>query len=219
MATTIEFLTEQVELSEQLMAERDDMLEPQDLPGRYGRVVQSIDRILTSTGIEAVLGGGWAVWRHGFAARVTVDVDVALPADRIDEFMRVAAISGFQILAHKPGRWPKMMHKDTGVQVDILPEGARPGRADNLAPTTIPHPNTMGATAKRLRYMTLPALMVLKLAAGREKDQFDVVELLRTNEKHVDSLRTHVALVHERYGDDFDRLARSAAATNAEESE
>lgn len=159
---TLSFLTEQLELADQLLAGRDTMLEPQDLPGRYGRVVKAIDGILEATGIEAVLGGGWAVWRYGYVGRVTQDIDIALPADRIDEFRRVAAVSGFELLQTKPGRWPKMRHKETGVQVDTLPEGARPGTAKQLAPTTIPHPSTMGARPGKLGYMKLTSLIELK---------------------------------------------------------
>ena len=47
----------------------------------------------------SVLAGGWAVWRHGYVGRVTEHVDIALPADRIDAFLRVAAVSGFEVLA------------------------------------------------------------------------------------------------------------------------
>src|SRR5437868_15092330 len=95
---TLPFLTEQLELAEQLLAGRDAMLEPQDLPGRYGRAVRAIDHVLQATHIEAVLGGGWAVWRHGYAARITQDLDIALPTDQIDEFRRVASVSGFTLL-------------------------------------------------------------------------------------------------------------------------
>jgi hypothetical protein len=143
--TTLAFLTEQLNLADELAAGRDTMLEPQDLPGRYGRVVRAIDQVLQATQIESVLGDGWAVWRHGYAARVTQDLDIALPADRIEEFRHVAAVSGFELLETKPGRWPKMIHKQTGVQVDILPEGARPGSTSKPAPTTIPHPRVLGA--------------------------------------------------------------------------
>lgn len=73
------------------------------------------------------------------------------------EFRRVAAVSGFELLETKPGRWPKLRPTETGVQVDTLPEGATPGIAGNLALTTIPHPKDMGAGRGRLRYMTLPA--------------------------------------------------------------
>ena len=210
--TTLEFLSEQVELSEQLNMGRDVMLEPQDLPGRYGRVVRAIDHILEVTRIEAALGGGWAVWRHGYAARLTQDIDIALPADRIEEFQRAASVSGFELLAQKPGRWPKMRHKQTGVQVDILPEGARPGTALKLAPTTIPHPARMGAEQGRLRYMTLSATVLLKIAAGRERDQGDVVELIRSNTNQLEAIRNDLGAAHPQYVEIFDRLVKSAEA-------
>src|SRR5437870_4011485 len=132
---TLEFLTEQVELAEQLLAGRDTMLQPQDLPGRYGRVVKAVDRILHSMGCESVLAGGWAVWHHGFAARITQDVDIVLAADRVEEFLRVASVSGFELLPQPEGRWSKVLHKETGVKVDILPEGGRPGTRSKPAPT------------------------------------------------------------------------------------
>ena len=43
------FLTEQLELADLLLAQRDNMLQPQDLPGRYGRVVKVIDHLLQVT--------------------------------------------------------------------------------------------------------------------------------------------------------------------------
>src|SRR5262245_61370816 len=95
---TREFLTEQLELADQLLFGRETMLEPQDLPGRYGRAVRAVDHLLQVMECEAVLGGGWAVWRHGFVGRITQAIDIVLPADRVDEFLRVAAVSGFEVL-------------------------------------------------------------------------------------------------------------------------
>ncbi len=121
------------------------MLEPQDLPGRYGRVVKAIDQVLRAVDCEAVVGGGWAVWRHGYVGRVTQDVDVVLPSNHIDEFVQAASVSGFEVLAHPEGRWPKLCHRETGIEVDVLPEGGRPGTTERPAPTTIAHPKSMGA--------------------------------------------------------------------------
>src|SRR5713226_2715795 len=208
--TTLAFLKEQIELNDQLLAGREHMFNPQDLPGRYGRVVRAVDHLLQVMGCEAVLGGGWAVCRHGFTERLTVDVDIALPATRIDEFLQVAAVSGFSLVPHRPGRWPKLMHKETGVKVDILPEGARPGTASKPAPTTIPPPGAMGAQGSTLRYMSLNSLVELKLAAGREKDRADVVVLLRANEERVDAIRKHLESVHPAYVTTFDELVQSA---------
>jgi hypothetical protein len=46
MQLTVETLSQQLELADQLLAGRDTMLEPQDLPGRYGRVVRALDQVL-----------------------------------------------------------------------------------------------------------------------------------------------------------------------------
>src|SRR5581483_4030539 len=96
---TLESLTDQLELAEQLLAQRGKMFAPQDLPGRFGRVVSAIDLLLDVLKCPAVLAGGWAVWHHGFLGGMTQDVDIGLPRDRIDEFLRAASVSGFQILA------------------------------------------------------------------------------------------------------------------------
>jgi hypothetical protein len=209
-SVTLEYLTERLELADQLLAGRTTMLTPQDLPGRYGRVVKAVDHLLQVLGMEAVLGGGWAVWRHGYVGRVTQDLDVVLPADRIDEFLRVAAVSGFEVLPQLPGRWPKVRHKETDVRVDILPEGARPGRPSQLAPTTIRHPAAMGGTDNRLQYIDLAALVELKLGAGRLIDDSDLLELIRTNAGNVEAIRQHLATIHYDYVVKFDHLVELA---------
>jgi hypothetical protein len=210
MAVTLEFLTSQLELADQLLAGRATMLEPQDLPGRYGRAVKAVDRLLGIIDCEAVLAGGWAVWRHGFVGRITQGIDIVLPADRIDEFLKVAAVSGFEILPQPAGRWPKARYKEADMKVDILPEGGRPGTAAKLAPTTIPHPNRLGAQGATLRYISLPQLVELKLAAGRIADEHDVVELIRTNPNQLDTIRAHLATVHADYLAAFDQLLQRA---------
>jgi hypothetical protein len=158
----------------------------------------------------ALLAGGWAVWRHGYLGRVTQDVDIVLPADRIDEFLQVAAVSGFERIVPPAGRWPKLVHKDTGIQVDILPEGARPGSSTAPAPTTIRSPADMGAIAGTLTYLGLPEMIELKLAAGRQRDLADVVELIRANIDQTNQVRTHLSQVHASYVAAFDRCTLEA---------
>ena len=213
---TIEELTERLELADQLHFGREQMLEPQDLPGRYGRVSKAIDRLLQAIDCEAAVGGGWAVWYHGYEGRLTQDVDIALAADRIDEFLRAASVSGFDILAASAGRWPKIWHKETQIRVDILPEGAQPGQADRPAPTTIPHPREMGARKGPLTYIRLCSLIELKLAAGRIKDNADIVELIRQNPGKVAEMREHLAQVHADYVAKFDVLAAEAGRQHDE---
>jgi hypothetical protein len=203
-------VAERLELAEQLRQGRDAMLEPQDLPGRYGRVVQAVDRVLAAVGTGAVLAGGWAVWRHGYIGRVTQDVDVVLAAGQVDQFLRAAAVAGFDVLAVPPGRWPKALHRETGIQVDVLPEGKRPGTAAHPAPTTIPAPSAMGAEGTLLRFIRLESLIELKLAAGRTRDQNDVAELIAANPDRLADIRAHLGAVHADYVAAFDELAERA---------
>jgi hypothetical protein len=199
-------LVQQLQLADALLAGKSRMLEPQDLPGRYGRVIRALDQVLLACDCEAVVGGGWAVWRHGYVGRVTQDVDIVLPSDRIEDFQQAASVGGFDVLAPPAGRWPKLMHRETGIQVDILPEGGRPGTPARPAPTTIAHPSEMGAVRGSLRYITLPALVELKLAAARLRDEADVVELARENPDRLDEIRRHLAAVHPQYASRFDEL-------------
>jgi hypothetical protein len=205
-----EMILDQFALADALLKGRDRMFEPQDLPGRYGRVVKALDRLLAVISCEAAVGGGWAVWRHGFHGRLTQDIDIAVAADSVDELLRAAAFAGFDVLQQPPGRWPKLLHRETGIKVDLLPEGQRPGTPARPAPTTLPHPSLLGASGHRLRYMTLPALVELKLAAGRPRDESDVVELIRANPDQLDAIRRHLLAVHNDYVSAFDRLAERA---------
>ncbi len=201
MPLTVETTTEQLQFADLMLAGRDHMFEPQDLPRRYGRVVAALDQVMAACTCESVVGDGWAVWRHGYLGRVTQDIDIALPADRVEDFLKTAAVSGFDLLTSPSGSWPKLRHRDTGIEVDVLPEGGRPGTAAHPAPTTIPPPHEMGAERGRLKYMTLASLVELNLAAGRLRDEADIVELIRENADQVSTIQTHLLAVHQQYAD------------------
>lgn len=103
-----------------------------------------------------------------------------------------------------------MVHKETDITVDILPEGARPGTPNNLAPTTIGHPSTMGPVPGRLTYIQLVSLIELKLAAGRGQDEADVIQLIRANRQRCDEVKRHLEDVHASYVEKFDALIARA---------
>jgi hypothetical protein len=199
-------LAQCLELADALLVGRNRILEPQDLPGRYGRFVKAVDQVLRACPCEAVVSGDWAVWRHGYVGRVTRDIDIVLPKDRIDDFLQTASVSGFEVLIRPEGRWPKLQHRETGIDVDILPEGGRPGTASRPAPTTIPHPRAMGAVRGNLKYICLVSLIELKLAAGRLRDEADVIELARENRDQLDEMRGHLEKVHPQYLARFEEL-------------
>jgi hypothetical protein len=61
-----------------------------------------------------------------------------------------------------------------------------------------------------LRYINLPRLIELKLAAGRPRDEADIAELMRVLPDQVDAIRQHLTTVHARYVEHFDRLVECA---------
>jgi hypothetical protein len=138
-------------------------------------------------------------------------VDIVVPAEAIDDLLHTAPVAGFDVLPMPAGRWPKLRHRETGIEVDFLPEGATPGTPTRLAPTTIPHPSRLGAEQAALRYIHLPGLVELKLAAGRARDDSDIVELIRANANQTDRIRQHLRDVHPFYLSRFDELAARAA--------
>jgi hypothetical protein len=64
----------------------------------------------------------------------------------------------------------------------------------------------MGGAENRLQYITLPALVELKLGAGRLIDESDLLELIKTNVEKVALLRQHLETIHPDYVTRFDRL-------------
>jgi hypothetical protein len=114
--------------------------------------------------------------------------------------------TGFEVLTQPEGRWPKLCHRETGIEIDVLPEGGRPGTASRPAPTVISHPKSMGAIRGKLKYVSLAHLIELKLAAGRLRDEADVLELARENRDRVAEIRTHLAAVHPQYDARFEEL-------------
>jgi hypothetical protein len=68
----------------------------------------------------------------------------------------------------------------------------------------------MGASGFLLRYIQMPALVELKLAAGRGRDESDIIELMRANPESAATVRLHLARVHNQYVEAFDRLLERA---------
>ena len=66
----------------------------------------------------------------------------------------------------------------------------------------------MGAVRRTLKYISFPSLIELKLAAGRLRDEADVLELARENRDRLDEVRRHLATVHPQYATRFEELLR-----------
>lgn len=199
------------ELAEILLGMDAEVTQPRDLPGRYGRVIRDLERLLSATQSPAVVAGGWAVWRHGYAGRVTEDVDVVVPADRLQFLQAAAELCGFTYLSPPDGRWPKLHHRETNIEVDFLPESQFPGTPARPAPVPIGHPRRYLAQVGSLRFIPLSGLIELKLGAGRAKDVADIIELIHQNPQQLESITHYLEDIHPEYARRFELLIQQAA--------
>jgi hypothetical protein len=180
--------------------------------GPHGRVLRDAEHVLKAIKAKAAIVGGLAVIHHGYA-RYTRDVEIVLPAAAVAEFLRIAPGRGFRVGRKDKYGWHKLVHKETGMDLHLVPEG-KPGKA---ARSAIPGPRELGVRSGTLGFPTLPRLIELKLLAGRLKDHADIVELLKENWSERSRIRTHLTQVHAGFVAQFDRLASQAASELAED--
>lgn len=180
------------------------------MPGRYGKAIKDLERLLQAADASSVVAGGWAVWRHGYAGRVTEDVDIVIAQKDIDRLQELATDFGFDFFAPPDGRWPKMIHRQTGIDVDILPENGVPGTPSRPALEPIGNPVRYQAVKGSLVFVSLNGLIELKLGAGRARDIADLVELIKVNRSELSSVLEHLATIHPVYVERFSGLIREA---------
>ena len=133
------------------------------------RTLTAIARRLDEAAVPYAVAGGMALVAHGYD-RTTVDVDVLVTAEGLDVIQRL------------------LVGRDTelGVRVEFLVAGEFPGDG-RPKPVAFPDPAAVSVGVGGIRYLSLPALVELKLASGmshpgRLKDLADVQELIRARE-------------------------------------
>ena len=204
-------LLDQLTLADALLAANQGvMMRPSELPGRYGRVIRDLERLVAATDVPAVIAGGWAVWRHGYVGRVTQDVDIVIPAVSQEVVLRVASMFGFDVLPVREGMWPKLTHRETAIDIDLMPEAGIPGTPTRPGPVPIRHPSVYGAKAGELSFIELSGLFELKLGSHRARDVADIVELIKVNPAQLDEIRQQLEQVHPDYAAELTNLIRQA---------
>jgi hypothetical protein len=102
------------ELAETLHQMNPEQCLPRDLPDRYGKTIKDLERLLLAAEALSVVAGVWAVWRHGYAGRVTEDVDIVVAQKDINRLQDLASSFGFDFL---------LLRRDDGPKCCIEPLG------------------------------------------------------------------------------------------------
>jgi len=140
------------------------------------KTMRRLARRLQKAGIPYAIMGGMAVNAHG-AERTTRDVDVLLTPEGLERFRQEFAGEAYEAVEGRPRRFTE---RQSGVTVDCLVTGRYPG-SGKPGPIAFPDPTVASQEIEKIRVVTLPQLIQLKLAAHRYSDFGDVVFLIRTH--------------------------------------
>ena len=165
------------------------------------RALHKVAQLLNEDGIPYAIIGAMALNEYGYR-RVTVDVDILLTREGLDEFK--AKHLGLGYVEKFPG---SKGFKDTqnGVTIDIVLAGDYPGDG-RPKPVVFPDPSVAAVRGEHLALLPLPRLVELKLASGmtaphRLKDLADVLELVRVLALSADFALQLDPFVREKYGE------------------
>lgn len=144
-------------------------------------VQQTLTRIareLDSLGVPYAIAGGMALFFHGYR-RFTEDVDILVPKDALRVIHEKLEGRGYL----PPFEGSKNLRDTrTGVKVEFIVSGDYPGDG-KPKPVAFPDPAAVAVEIEGFRFLSLEALIQLKLASGlsnplRAKDVVDVQELI-----------------------------------------
>jgi hypothetical protein len=140
------------------------------------QTMRRLARRLKKAGIPYAIAGAMAVNAHG-AERTTKDVDVLLTPQGLERFRQEFVGEAYEPVE---GRSRRFVERQSGVTVDFLVTGRYPGSGEP-GPLAFPDPTEASQEIEKIRVLTLPQLVQLKLAARRHYDFGDVVFLIRTH--------------------------------------
>jgi len=140
------------------------------------QTMRRLARRLKKAGIPYAIMGAMAVNAHG-AERTTRDVDVLLTPEGLERFRQEFVGEEYDQAEGRPRRF---VERKSGVTVDCLITGRYPG-SGKPGPFAFPDPTEASQEIEKIRVLTLPQLIQLKLAARRHSDFGDVVFLIQTH--------------------------------------
>jgi hypothetical protein len=147
-----------------------------------GPVRHSLEKIaerLKQLDVPYVIVGGMALVAHGYK-RMAVDVHILVDSEGLKAVHE--ALEGLGYVAPFAGS-KHLRDTETSVRIEFLVTGQYPGDG-KPKPLAFPDPRDVAQVIDGVRYITLPALVDLKLAsgmtnAGRLRDLADVQEVIR----------------------------------------
>jgi len=141
--------------------------------------LEKITHRLKELNIPYAVAGGMALFYHG-VRRFTEDVDIIVRGEDLPQIHR--RLEGLGYIPLFSGS-KNLRDAESGVRIEFLVTGEYPGDG-KPKPVSFPEPEPTSIEKDGIRWLTLPALIELKLTSGmtnpaRLKDLADVQELIR----------------------------------------
>jgi hypothetical protein len=141
--------------------------------------LNKIARRLDELQIQYVIVGGMALFKYGFR-RFTEDVDILVKKSDLKRIHDSLEGLGY-IAVHKHSK--HLRDAENAVRIEFLTAGDFPGDGKPKA-FAFPDPESVTGQSGAIKYISLPALIDMKLASGmtgadRLKDLSDVLELIK----------------------------------------
>jgi hypothetical protein len=142
--------------------------------------LDKLTAILEADGLPYAIIGAFALNEYGHR-RVTVDVDLVMRDEHLQEFKRKHVGRGY---AERVPGTGKLLDTEHGVHIDVLSTGRFPGD-DKPKPIAFPDPATVALRGERFALLPMPRYIELKLASGmvaahRGRDLVDVQDLIKS---------------------------------------
>jgi hypothetical protein len=183
---------------------------------QFTRATQLLERVADQLQAPIAIVGGLAAIYHQVPV-TTVDIDIVVPKDKLDDFLVLAAQQGLIVARQSPSGWHAIEYHDPdgNVEIQVVPEGGRSPRDPAHAPPT-PSPQQLGVS-HGLGYASFAGWVALKLVAAREKDRYHLIEALKqATQEQIASAVVWARQMHPSYLQEFQRLMRAAEDENQE---
>lgn len=177
---------------------------------QFTRALAALERLAIALDAPLAVVGGLAGIHHR-AAVTTLDIDVVVPADKIDAVIIEAPRCGLEVKHASDEGWHRLSFADEQgeVQIEVVPAGRKSPRDPPYAPPT-PDPRELGVD-RGLDYASFAGWAVLKLVANRDKDRYHLIEALKhASEAEIASVVERLRPLEPLYLKEFERLLRAA---------
>lgn len=182
----------------------------------FSRAMAVLEGLAEGLDAPIAVVGGLAAIHHGVQV-TTLDIDVVIPADKLDAILAEAPRQGLRVKRESAQGWHKFVYEDSdgNVEIEVIPAGGRSPRDPDDAPE-IPSPQALGVD-EGLGYASFAGWAVMKLVASRDKDRYHLIEALKhAKQADVAAIVQWLRPLPPRYLRELQRLMRAAEEENQE---